>query len=260
MKRIALLVSALSVLLGTLMSPARPSQAQGSVEDVIFGIVAQNLGIYRPTKGELDAGRADLAFPFSYLTRALDLNPTRGGLACSGVRVLGANEIIQGYVGFEVRVTVQGKVYTFRTDSTGNQVIRCQNGQPASMTFGVAPSRGAQLTGEEVVDLAMRHLSGYLNLDRTITLAEVKAFEAALANDEEADYPYSVRWRWDPVIYSNSAFNCPAADQTFTNGDVAAYRITLTVQGRVFQYRASPDGRVLLLCLGGRADPSSVGI
>lgn len=258
-KKLLLLLGIVGLALGVIGSP-RPSQAQNSVEDVIFGIVAQNLGVYRPTKGELDAGRYDLAFPFAYRTRGLDLNSTKGGLVCSGVPVLDEGQIIVGYVGYEVRVTVQGKVYTFRTDSTGNQVIRCANGQTASMSFGVAPARGAQLTGEQVVDLAMRHLSGYLGLDRTVTLADVQAVETAIDNGEDVDYPYSVRWRWDPVVYTNSAFNCPAEGQTFTNGDVGAYRITLTIQGRVYQYRASPDGRTLILCFGGRADPSSVGI
>ncbi|HLA42932.1 MAG TPA: hypothetical protein VJZ27_05825, partial [Aggregatilineales bacterium] len=240
---------------------SQPASAQASVEDQVFAIVARNLGILpAPTKGQLDSGNlGDYPFPISYRTHGLDLNPSTGAPQCDS-RVLGDEEVIIGWFGFRIVVTVQGRRYEFRTNSTGGLIIRCSGGQEVSMDFGAAASRGNFRSGWDVTDQAMRHLTGYLALETAITREAVDAAYQARLNGEENNFPYRVSYRWDSRIFTNSVLNCPASGGTWTNGDAAGYLMTISVDGRSYQYRASPDGSVLILCLGGRADTSSQGV
>jgi hypothetical protein len=256
----------ITVLLATLiLFPAStPVTAQGTIEDQIFAIVARNIGIGSyPTKGQLDKGDeaelAGYAFPMFYETDGLDLNASGGTPQCNS-RVLADGERIVGWVGYRVNIRVQNLRYEFRTNGTGSQIIRCQGGQSASMQFGGATSLGATRSGWDVTDQAMRHISTYLELSPIITRADVDAAYEASLETGEFDYPHSVSYRWDVALFTNSALNCPASGQEFNNGPVAGYRITLTVNGRSYSYRSTSDGNILILCLGGRADPSSIGV
>lgn len=250
----------MAALILSLQPRSQPAHAQGTVEDQVFVIVASNLGIFpAPTQGQLDLGSIDLPFPFRYQKDGLDLNPSGGTPTCDA-RVLADDELVIGWFGYRIIVTVQGRRYEFRTNGTGSSIIRCSGGQQVDNNFGAAPSRGTLRSGWDVTDQAMRHLSTYLNLSPAITRADVDRVVEARRNGETVDYPHRVFYRWDSVIFTNSALNCAAAGQEFRNGDAAGYRITLTVNGRSYQYRASPDGSVLILCLGGRADPSSQGV
>jgi hypothetical protein len=242
---------------GIISISPQPALAQGTIEDQVFAVVSQQLGIIpSPTKGQLDRGDASLPFVYAYEKDGLDLNASGGGVTCDA-RVLGDDEMIIGWVGYRVIVTVEGRRYEFRTNGTGSQIIRCVGGRPADNNFGAAASLGAYRPGDSVADQAFRHLSNYLQLNPVITLADVQR----LGTDEEPeDYPYSVFYRWDATLFSNSALNCPGAGQQFRNGDAAGYLMYLTVNGRTYQYRSSLDGAVLIFCLGGRADISSQGV
>ncbi|MFP4323307.1 MAG: hypothetical protein ACLFTK_12710, partial [Anaerolineales bacterium] len=238
----------------------QPASAQATVEDAVFRTVSRELGISpAPTRAQLELGSDDLPFPMSYETSGLDLNPSNGVPTCDA-RVLGTDEFIQGWVGYQVSVRVLSngpdRSYTFRTNGNGTQIIRCAGGQEVGMDFGGSAGVGAALSGWDLTDRAMQHLSGFLDLSPAITRADVDRS----AEDPDFEYPYRARYRWDSWLYTNSQLNCPARNGTWTNGDTAAYRIILTVNGRSYQYRSTLDGSTLILCLGGRADPSSLGI
>jgi hypothetical protein len=256
MQRLALSLAALALLLASVFPSPPPAQAQGTVEDVVFQLVGTQLGFIAPTKGQVDTGTVDLPFSFSYRKVGLDLNATGGTPVCSGqARILSDSEFVQGWVGYQIIVTVAGRNYTFRTNGTGTSVIRCRGSQTANSAFGAAPSVGRALPGDDVVGIAMNHLNGYLNLDTPVSVAAIQAED----NGEDV-LPYSASYRWDGVLYSNSAFNCPVPGQSFNTGDAMGIRITITLAGRSYQYRVSPNGQVVILCLGGRGDPSSLGV
>jgi|GEM_PF-4000020 len=248
-----------SLLVTLVPSPANEpdvATAQGTVEDVVLALVYRNLGISpAPTRGQVESGGADLAFPTSFRSQALDLNATQGRIACDSPIVPDDQRVV-GWYGFRVEVTVVGRRYVYRTNGSGNDLIRCINGQQVDLNFGSVPGFGATRNGYDVTNLAMRHLSGYLDLDVVLTREDVDR----TGEDADFEYPYRVFYRWASVVYTNSAFQCPARGQLFTDGPTAAYRILITVNGRTYQYRASPDGSVLLLCLGGGAEESSPGI
>jgi hypothetical protein len=257
------LLAVLMLSLAPLAVP-QPAQAQGTIEDQIIALVARNLGITSyPTKGQLDRSSAEelaqYAFPIFYETRGLDLNDSGGVPRCNS-RVLGEDELVIGWFGYRVIIRIQGLTYEFRTNGSGKSIIRCSGGQQVNLNFGGGTSLGRQITGSEATDRAMRHLSTYLGLSPVITRADVDAAYEEFQETGEFDYPYSVRYRWDAVLFTNSALNCPAAGQEFVNRPAAGYRMTITVDGRSYSYRSTPDGNILILCLGGRADPSSIGI
>lgn len=247
-------VAMIAVLL-PVHTASQPVEAQGTVEDIIFAVLARNLGFSPPpTKGAVDRGE-DLTWPLSYRTAGLDLNGTGGVPSCSA-RVLAEGETIRGFYGFRIRVSIQGRTYEFRTNSGGGDIIRCSGGRQVDLNFGAAPPVGAVRTGDEVTDAAMRHLSGYLGLSPIVTLADVRAF----LDGETEEYPYRVAWNWGSRMYTNGALNCPASGQTYSDGDMVGYQLFITVDGRTYQYRASSDASILILCLGTGPDPSSLGV
>ncbi len=248
------------VLVVGLAGTRQPLSAQGTVEDAVFRTIARELGISPvPTRAQLELGSDDLAFPLRYETDGLDLNASQGVPTCEA-RVLDDEEFITGWVGYQVQVRVisngPDRTYNFRTNGSGTQIIRCVGGQEADMDFGASPGVGAARSGWDLTDQAMQQLSGYLDLSPALTREDVDR----TGEDPDFEYPYNARYRWDSWLYTNSALNCPARNGTWTNGDIAGYRIILTVNGRSYQYRATLDGSTLILCLGGRADPSSRGI
>jgi hypothetical protein len=236
------------------------AQAQGTVVNQVLAIISQNLGIFpAPTQGQLDLGDDNLAVPMSYTYSGLDLNPSNGVLGCDS-RVMGDEESTIGYFGFRVIVNVQGRRYEFRTNGSGNQIIRCSGGRQVDTNFGAPASRGSTRSGWDVTDQAMRHLSNWLELEVPVTRQAVDDAYEARQNGEENNFPHRVSYRWSSRIFTNSALNCPASGGTWTNGDSAGYLITLTVNGLAYQYRTSLDGAVIILCRGGRADPTSQGV
>jgi len=248
-------------LLGVFVFSSLPVGAQGTVEDQVFAVVGQNIGMLpMPTKGEIDRGLDD-SYPLTigYRKVGLDLNATSGVPQCDS-RVMGDEELIIGWFGFRIVVTVAGRSYEFRTDASGRNIIRCSGGRQVDLNFGAPASRGATRSGWDITDQAMTHLTNYLGLSPAITRAAVDAAAEARRNREENDYPHRVSYRWDSAVFSNSALNCPGRGQSFNTGPAAGYRVSLSVNGRNYQYRSSLDGAVLILCLGGRADPSSLGV
>lgn len=248
LSRLTIIFTLIAVLLGG-VSP-QPAQAQDSVISQVVGLVMRNIGINpAPTKGQLDSGNVNLPFEIAYEFNGLDLREE--SLSCTAP-ILGDDEIVIGRIGWRVLVTVSGRRYEFRTDAGGGNIIRCINRSEAGTSFGAATATGATLSGDAVSDRALAHLQGYLGSE----------FELSVANAEEPpveDYP-RVFYRWSTTIFDNSALECPASGGTFTEGDVAGFFVTLTVDGRVYRYRANADGSVLVLCISGRADPASIGV
>lgn len=102
------------------------------------------------------------------------------------------------------------------------------------------------------VEQALAHVSGYLGLETAITLAGMDA------NLEEIPY---TSYTFDPVIYTSSSMGCPEGGRTYVDRSVSAYRILITVRGvGTFDYRATPDGSVLIMCVGGDPHVSSIGL
>ena len=102
------------------------------------------------------------------------------------------------------------------------------------------------------VDQALAHVSGYLDLETTITLARI--------DTDDENIPYTT-WNWTPVVYTTASLGCPAAGQTYTDREVAAYRVRLTVRGYgTYDYRVARDGSVVILCFSGRPHTSSIGL
>lgn len=100
----------------------------------------------------------------------------------------------------------------------------------------------AQAQSDEVlarIDDAMAHLSN--RLGQTIT--------------RQSDF-----WQWSEQVYSDASLGCPVAGETYEPAERRAYRIRITIDGVEFDYRAEKDGSVLILCVDGQADASSIGI
>ncbi len=103
------------------------------------------------------------------------------------------------------------------------------------------PSVGqAQSDPTERIDAAMRHLGEYLG-GQTITRQ-------------------SHRWQWQENVYPDTSLGCPVPGQTYTPEQTRAYSITITVDNVSYNYRTPRDGSVLILCINGQPDPSSLGI
>jgi hypothetical protein len=98
----------------------------------------------------------------------------------------------------------------------------------------------------------MSHLSTYLDLERPITITEA---------DEPLEDSPRVFYRWSaPIVYNDASLGCPLSGATYDVRDTLAWRVTLTVNGRVYPYRVRMDGNVVLLCFSGRPDASSIGL
>lgn len=89
------------------------------------------------------------------------------------------------------------------------------------------------------IDQAMGHLSNYL--DRTIT--------------RDSHF-----WQWAERVWDNEAMGCPVPGKNYEPQTVRGYRIRITVDDTVYDYRSTSDGSILLLCIGGQPDPTSIGV
>lgn len=100
----------------------------------------------------------------------------------------------------------------------------------ALLMLMVPPSVQAQDPPQQVldrIDQAMQHLSGFLG----ITINRSSHF-----------------WGWAENVYSDVGMGCPAAGATYTPESTRGYRITVTVDGTVYDYRIKSDGSILALC------------
>lgn len=166
---------------------------------------------------------------------------------------------------YRVFISTLGRTYDYRVSAEGNVVILCFGGRPHSSSIGLdltasgavgqVRARGAAGAGLEGgparVDQAMRHVSDYIGLRRTVTLV------AVLQNDPFIAY---TEFEWAPTYFTNTALECPAAGQTPENRQTYGFNITLRVNGRAYNYRANYDGSILILCINGQAHRSSVGV
>lgn len=255
-RRILLIVFGMAIL--ALLTPfvpqgeSRPESvaAQGNTtSNIVLAAFSNYIGINPPlTAEELEFTEVeDRRFSVSFTFTGLDLS--NGGLSCSS-RVMDPDERIVGApIGWRYIITINGRRYELRSDFNGTRIIRCFNGSPIDFDYSYR-GIGSALDGEGAVRRAMAHLSTYLDLPISI--------EAA--NDPQDGDP-RVFYRWTaPIVYNDASLGCPLAGATYDVRDTIGWRVTLTVNGRVYPYRVRLDGGVVVLCFGGRPDPTSIGL
>lgn len=233
------------------------AEAQASIINQVLYEFSNYVGINPPLyTAELDLGELNRPFEAGYEFQGLDLRD--GPVSCSS-RILDDNEEIIGSVGFRVLITLNGRRYEFRTNLNASPVIRCYNGQEMDWN-GASRGIGTTIDGTSATNIAMRHLSSYLELGQTITVDLAENPPEADDDPDTEDFP-RVFYRWLSVVYNDASLGCPqGGGVTYDVRDTLAYRITLTVNGWVYSYRVRSDGNVVLLCRGGRADASSIGL
>lgn len=233
------------------------AEAQASIINQVLYEFSNYVGISPPLyTAELDLGELNRPFVASYEFQGLDLRD--GPVSCAS-RIMADDETIIGSVGFRVLITLNGRRYEFRTNVNASPVIRCYNGQPMDWN-GSPRGIGATIDGTSATNIAMRHLSGFLELGQTITVALADDPPEADDDPDTEDFP-RVFYRWLSVVYNDASLGCPqGGGVTYDVRDTLAYRVTLTVNGWVYGYRVRADGNVVLLCRGGRPDASSIGL
>lgn len=95
---------------------------------------------------------------------------------------------------------------------------------------GFAPLGAVQAQEDEYlerVDQVMVHLSGFLG--KTIT--------------RSSNY-----WTWAERYYNDASLDCPTPGESYAQVQTRAYRITVTDDEIVYDYRITSDGSVLVLC------------
>ena len=90
------------------------------------------------------------------------------------------------------------------------------------------------------IDQAMGHLSGHLG-GLTINRR-------------------SHNWRWEEQIYADASLGCGVPGYDYEPASTRGYVITITVDDVAYDYRSSPAGDVLILCINGQPDASSIGL
>ena len=55
-------------------------------------------------------------------------------------------------------------------------------------------------------------------------------------------------WTWEEDIFPDASLSCPQAGQTYPAGQVRGYKIIVTINGVVYDYRARKDTSVFFLC------------
>lgn len=165
---------------------------------------------------------------------------------------------------YRILLTVRGYgTYDYRVSADGQVVILCRGGRPHSSSIGLestttgtvgnAPRQSgatAGLTGGVArLDQALRHVSAYLGLRTTITLAAVQ-------NNDPFIVP--TRYNWKPAWLFTSPAACPTIAAAYAPGSVYGYEITLTVNERNYTYYANENGSLLVLCINGSPARSSI--
>lgn len=189
---------------------------------------------------------------------------TTASLGCPAAGQTYADRRVNAY---RILITVRGYgTFDYRATNDGSVLIFCRGGRPHSSSVGLglttagtvgvdnsqAPVAAAGLTGGPArVDQAMRHLSAYLGLRQTVTLAGVTSNDPFIVR---TDYLFKPVWLF---INPNA---CPVIAAAYAPGSVFGYEITLTVNGRNYLYYANQDGTVLVLCISGSPQRSSIGI
>lgn len=233
---------------GGLATPPPATQAQQLTTNVVLLQFSYYLGINPPlTAGEIELGASDRPFSVSYRFSGLDLR--NEPLSCDAP-VLDNDAEVTGRVGYRYLITVQGRTYELRSNANGTQVIRCYFGEEIDWLAnprGIGPT----IDGIAATNTALRHLSGYLGTDVTLTVDRAE-------NPEEGDP--RVFYRYNPFVYLDASMGCPARDRDYAVQDTLAYRVRLTVNGLFYDYRVRADGSVVVLCRFGRPDESSIGL
>lgn len=55
-------------------------------------------------------------------------------------------------------------------------------------------------------------------------------------------------WQWAERVFDDGSLGCPVPGETYTQAQVVGYRVQITVDDTVYDYRLSPDGSVMVLC------------
>jgi hypothetical protein len=246
---LALIAALILNALPTHAPSAAQSGAGAGLTNFVLLRFSNYVGVSPPlTAPELELGDLNRPFSASYRFNGLDL--TTAPLSCDS-RVMDDDEIItNGRVGYRYLITLQRRIYEFRTNLTGSQLIRCYFGEPIDFN-GNPRGIGTTLSGEQAVNVAMRHAQGYLGLDQTITVE--------LANNPNENTPRTF-YQWFPWVYLDESLLCPARGFTYDVRDTFAFRVLLTINGRFLDYRVRGDGNVVLLCQGGRPNDASIGL
>lgn len=106
----------------------------------------------------------------------------------------------------------------------------------------IAPVQITRAQSDEVlnrVDQAMAHLTNFLSSDFDITRS-------------------TNFWEWREEVWNNIAMDCGVPGVEYPNELTRGYVINVTVNDIVYEYHAKADGSVLILCIDGLPDPSSV--
>lgn len=170
---------------------------------------------------------------------------------------------------YRIRISIRGVgTFDYRATPDGNVMIMCMGSDPHVSSIGLqatyegtvgeaqastdtATVGGAGLVGGPArVDQAMRHVSAYLNLNVTLTLAKVTGNDPFIAFTE---------WKWEPLYYLfDGGPDCPYVVESYDPNMRFGYRVTLKVNNRDYVYYTDSEGAMLLLCRNNQVDPSSI--
>lgn len=194
---------------------------------------------------------------------------TSASLGCAAPGVTYADRNVTAY---RILITVRGVgTFDYRSTSDGSVLILCLGGDPHTSSVGLqatydgtvgdAPTTtedaasagtvGVGLVGGPArVDQAMRHISAYLELDVTLTLAKVTGNDPFIVYTE---------WAWEPLYYIyGGGSDCPIVMESYDPNMKFGYRVTLNVDGDEYIYYTDSEGKMLLLCRNNTVDSTSI--
>ncbi len=65
------------------------------------------------------------------------------------------------------------------------------------------------------------------------------------------------RWNWEMVNYPDASLGCPQEGQSYAQVATQGYRLTFTIRGANFDYRATTNGSTFFLCSGPASIPAA---
>ncbi|HEX3053422.1 MAG TPA: SH3 domain-containing protein [Aggregatilineaceae bacterium] len=65
------------------------------------------------------------------------------------------------------------------------------------------------------------------------------------------------RWDWEQVNYPDASLGCPQEGQSYAQVATQGYRLTFTIRGANFDYRATTNGSTFFLCSGPASIPAA---